>query len=147
MQTDRKLPDLIRRKLATEKTMAKFRTRAFDWKKGATCVHLARFHLLAMGHRIEPLPRIRGPVGAARALKERGWDDVAAMLDAQPSLTRIAPSQMLLGDLAALPDVSGFHGVVINVARHKLLGWHQDHMQGLVEMECSLDDLVGAWRA
>jgi hypothetical protein len=140
------LPDLIRRKLATEKTMAKFRARAFDWKKGATCVHLARFHLLAMGHRPEPLPRIRGPIGAARALKERGWADVAAMLDAQLGLTRIAPAQMLLGDLAVLPADEGFDAVVINVGRHKLLGWHQDWPQGLTEMEASLDAVIGCWR-
>ena len=141
------MPDLIRRKLATEKTMAKFRARAFDWKAGATCVHLARFHLRAMGHAVEKLPRIRGPIGAARALKERGWADVAAMLDAQAGLTRIAPAQMLLGDVAVLPADEGFDAVVICVGRHKLLGWHQDYPQGLTEMEASLDALKGVWRA
>lgn len=140
-------PDLIRRRLATEKTMAKFRSRAFDWKAGATCVHLARFHLRAMGHRVETLPTIRGPIGAARALKERGWDDVAAMLDGQASLMRIAPLQMLVGDLAVLPADEGFDAVVICVGRHKLLGWHQDYPQGLTEMEAPLDALIGAWKA
>lgn len=140
-------PDLIRRKRATEATLAKYRPLAFDWKKGITCVHMARFHLRKMGHRVAELPRIRGIIGAKRALAQRGWDDVTAMLDAQESLTRIAPAMMLPGDLAALPDESGLDGIVICAGRHKLLGWHQDWNGGMVEMEANLDALKGAWRA
>jgi hypothetical protein len=144
---DAPVPDLIRRKRATDATLAKYRAAAFDWKKGVTCVHMARFHLVKMGHRIEPLPRIRGPVAARRIMGERGWPDVAAMLDAQGSLERIAPAFMRLGDLAVLPDDEGFQGIVIHTGLHKLLGWHQDWPHGMIEMEASLDALQGAWRA
>ena len=140
-------PDLIRRKRATESTLAKYRALPFDWKKGVTCVHMARFHLQRMGHTVPVLPRMRGPIGAKRALQERGWDSVAAMLDAQEGLQRIAPAMMLPGDLAALPDDSGFDAIVICAGRHKLLGWHQDWNGGMIEMEASLDALRGAWRA
>ena len=140
-------PDLIRRKRATQATLTKYRPLAFDWKKGVTCVHMARFHLRKMGHDIETLPRMRGPIGARRVMADRGWPDVAAMLDAQASLTRIAPAQMLVGDLAVLPADEGFDGIVICAGRHKLLGWHQDFPQGMTEMEASLDVLIGSWRA
>ena len=140
-------PDLIRRKRATAATLAKYRPQTFDWKKGVTCVHMARFHLAKMGHPVPVLPRMRGPIGAARALKERGWDDVAAMLDAQEGLTRIAPAMMLVGDLAVLPADEGFDGIVICAGRHKLLGWHQDWPNGMTEMEASLDAVLGSWRA
>lgn len=140
-------PDLLRRKRATEATLAKYRARAFDWKKGVTCVHMARFHLRAMGHQVETLPRMRGPIGARRVMTERGWADVAAMLDAQASLTRISPAAMLVGDLAVLPADQGFDGIVINAGRHKLLGWHQDWAGGMIEMEAPLDAVIGSWRA
>jgi hypothetical protein len=139
-------PDLLRRKRATEATLAKYRPLAFDWKKGVTCVHMARFHLLKMGHKVETLPRMRGPIGAKRALAERGWSDVAAMLDAQPGLTRIAPAMMLVGDLAVFPGDEGFDLITVCAGRHKLLGWHQDYWKGLIEVEAPLDMAIGAWR-
>lgn len=139
--------DLLRREAATTATLAKYRTKAFDWKKGVTCVHMARFHLRKMGHAIEVLPRIRGPIGARRIMAQRGWPDVAAMLDGQASLERIAPAFMRLGDLGVLPADEGFEGIVIHTGLHKLLGWHQDWPHGMIEMEAPLDALLGAWRA
>lgn len=140
-------PDLIRRKRATEATLAKYRPQPFDWKKGVTCVHMARFHLRKMGHRVPELPRIRGPIGAARALKERGWEDVAAMLDAQPGLTRIAPAMMLVGDLIVFPGTEGFQLIGVCGSQHKILGWHEDWTGGMVKIEAPLDLAVGSWRA
>lgn len=139
-------PDLLRRQRATTATLTKYRGKAFDWKKGVTCVHMARFHLRQMGHRPPELPRIRGAIGARRALNERGWPDVAAMLDAQPDMQRIAPAMMLPGDLAVLPADEGFDAIVISTGLHKLLGWHESWPHGMVEMEASLADVIGAWR-
>jgi len=143
----KELPDMLRRQRATALTFAKYRTREFDWKKGATCVHMARFHLIKMGHKIVPLPRIRGAIGARRALTERGWPDVAAMLDAQESLERIAPAFMRLGDLGVAPADEGFDAIVIHDGGVKLLGWHESWPHGMIEMEAPLDALIGAWRA
>jgi hypothetical protein len=140
-------PDLLRRQRATAATLAKYRAAAFDWKAGVTCVHMARFHLRQMGHRIEPLPRIRSAIAARRALAERGWANVLEMLDAQASLVRIAPAMMRVGDLAVLPADEGFEGIVICAGRHKLLGWREDWPDGLGEMEVPLSDVLGSWRA
>lgn len=140
------VPDLVRRATATQATLNKYRTRPFDWKKGITCVHMARFHLRKMGHRVPELPRIRGLIGAVRALKERGWANVAEMLDAQ-GLERIAPAFMRVGDLAVLPGDEAMDSIVICAGTHKLLGWHQDWAGGMIEMEAPLDNLLGAWRA
>lgn len=140
------VPDLIRRQRATQATLAKYRARPFDWKKAVTCVHMARFHLRKMGHRIPELPRIRGLIGAKRAMASNGWADVASMLDSQASLERIAPAFMRVGDLAVLPG-EGMDGIVICAGTHKLLGWHQDWAGGMIEMEAPIDNLLGAWRA
>lgn len=141
------VPDLIRRQQATQATLVKFRNKPFDWKKAVTCVHMARFHLRKMGHKVPELPRIRGVIGATRALRERGWANVADMLDDQASLERIAPAFMKVGDLAVLPGDEVMDSIVICAGTHKLLGWHQDWAGGMIEMEASLDDLLGAWRA
>jgi len=141
------VPDLIRRQQATQATLNKYRAKPFDWKKAVTCVHMARFHLRKMGHKVPELPRIRGVIGATRALRERGWANVSDMLDAQVSLERIAPAFMRIGDLAVLPGDEVMDSIVINAGTGKLLGWHQDWAGGMIEMEASLDDLLGAWRA
>jgi len=135
-------PDLIRRQEAATATLAKYRGRTFDWSAGVTCVHMARFHLRKMGHDIETLPRIRSALAARRAMDDRGWPDVAAMLDS--ILPRIDAAQMLLGDLAVLPATEGFDGICV-FAGFKLLGFHEE-ADGVVPMDWHVP-LVGAWRA
>ncbi|RDC66559.1 hypothetical protein HME9302_00010 [Alteripontixanthobacter maritimus] len=48
--------ELERRRVATEKTLTRYRGKAFDWKTGVTCVHLARVHLKNMGHKPQTMP-------------------------------------------------------------------------------------------
>ena len=104
-------PDLIRRQEALAATLAKYRNRPFDWSKGTTCVHMARFHLRQMGHRPERLPQIRSVLAARRALEARGWADVRAMLASM--LPGIAPAAMLPGDLATADGPDGLGGILI----------------------------------
>ena len=66
-------PELERRRLATLKTIERYQGKAFDWSKGVTCVHLARFHLRNMAHKPPSIPRFRSLHGAKAAMKERGW--------------------------------------------------------------------------
>lgn len=139
------LPDLIRRQRATAATMAKFRAKAWSWQDGVTCVHLARFHLRQMGHRPEPMPRVRSLVAAKRALAERGCKTVSDLLDQQPGLMRIAPAQMLLGDLGMLPGLEGLGGIVVCAGPLKLLGWHEE-APGMEVLSAPLQNLIGAWR-
>lgn len=139
------VPELLRRQRATNATLAKYRARAFDWRNRATCVHLARFQMRQMGHRPPPIPDIRSPIGARRALKATGHDDLAALLDSL--LPRIAPAAMLLGDLALVPgdpeDEGGFDSIVMS-GGDKLFGWHPDDPSGIKPLIVST--ITGAWR-
>lgn len=98
-----------------------------------------------MGHRPPPLPRIRSLVGARRALKERGWADVVEMLDAQPGLLRIAPAEMLPGDLAVLASEDAIGAIFLCSGPHKLLGWRED-APALIVLDLSFDQITAAWR-
>ena len=140
------MPDLVRRQMATQATMNKYRKCVWDWKAGVTCIHMARFHLRKMGHRPAPMPRVRSLVGAMRALAERECETVAQLLDTQPGLVRINPAQMLLGDLAVVPGTEGLGAVLICAGPQKLIGWHED-AQGMEVLSVRLDHLLGAWRA
>lgn len=137
-------PELLRRKDATEKTLARYRGKAFSWAKGITCVHLARAQLKAMGHKPPTLPRFRSAFLAKQAMRERGWANAEEMLDSM--LPRISPAMMLLGDLAVAPSDEGNMGsIMICAGPHKLLGWREDAAE-LVVLDVSLDELTGAWR-
>lgn len=136
---------LLRRQNATADSMRKFRRKKHDWKAGDTCIHLARFHLKRMGHAVPKLPRITSLLSAKRALEERGWANVAQLLDAQPGLARIAPASMLLGDLAAADSECGMGAVLVHIGNGRLMGWH-DAADGMVVLDIPPADLIGAWR-
>lgn len=139
------MSDLLRRARALDAAKRKYGKRAFSWRNGVSCVHLARGHLVKMGHRPPPLPRIRSLVGARRALAERGWANVTEMLDAQPGLLRIAPAEMLPGDLAVLASEDGIGAIFLCAGPHKLIGWRED-APAMVVLDLSFDQVSGAWR-
>ena len=135
--------ELLRRKAATEKTLSRYRHKAFDWSCGVTCVHLARAQMKAMGHTPPTMPRFRSAFAARQAMTERGWNTVAEMLDSM--LPRIAPARMLLGDLAVAQSDDGMGSIMICAGPFKLMGWREDAAE-LVMLDVTLDELVGAWR-
>lgn len=135
--------EMERRRAATEKTLLRYRNKVFDWRKGITCVHLARAHLRNMGHKPVTIPRIRSALAAKKALKERGWEDTEDMLDS--ILPRIAPAQMLLGDLASFPGDDGLQAIMICAAPRKVFGWRED-APALVVLDVEPDEMSGAWR-
>lgn len=132
---------MLRRQKALDATMAKYRYRPFDWDSGATCIHMFRFHANKLGHKLERVPKLRGPVEAKRELKRRGFTSVEAMLDKM--LERIPVATMLPGDVSILADDSGLDGIVISVGE-KVIGWHED-ADGMVVME-PVGLLTKAWR-
>lgn len=135
--------ELERRRVATQKTLDRYRGKVFDWSKGITCVHLARYHLRNMGNKVPTLPRFRSALGAKKALKERGWDSVEAMLDSM--FQRVAPAELLLGDLAIVPGDNGMDAIFVCAGPLKLFGWRED-APALVLLDVDLDQLTGAWR-
>ena len=138
------LPELERRRVATEATLARYRHKPFSWSEGRTCVHLCRQHLRHMGRKVPTIPRFRSALAAKRALKAGGWPDVAAMLDSV--LQRIQPAAMTLGDVAALPGDDGLHGIVICASNGRVFGWAEGEPEPRM-MQPNMGAIVGAWRA
>lgn len=140
--------DLNARAVATNATLARFRNRAFDWKTGATCIHLARLQAKNMGYRVPAVPRFTSPRGALLALRKQGFDTLGALLDAR--FERIDPARMLIGDLAMLPGEEGaddpLGAVMIFDGLTKLLGWHDADPSRLRPIAHAQADISGAWR-
>lgn len=137
-------PDLLRRQAATAATLSRYRHKAFDWRSGVTCVHLARFHLKQMGHKVPTVPRFRSEFAGLRAMKTRGWENVSDMLDSM--LDRISPAAMMLGDLVVLESSDGIGSIMVSADSSKLLGWREDADQMIV-LDVAPHELGGAWRA
>lgn len=89
--------DLAQRVEATEKVVARFRGRAFDWRGRQTCIHLARAQARALGHRPPSIPDFRSSRGAKTALKATGHATLEALLDSL--FPRIAPAAMWVNTL------------------------------------------------
>jgi hypothetical protein len=104
---------LLRRHKALQKVMDRYRHLPFSWQHNRTCVHMLRMHLVAMGHKVEKVPKLDGPIAAKRELKKRGWDSVEAMLDAL--LDRIPVAAMLPADVAVVPGDGGLEAVYISL--------------------------------
>lgn len=138
-----RLPEMEKRRVATEATLTRYRNKAFDWASGVTCVHLARFQLRNMGHRPPSLPRFRSALAAKRAMKERKWASVSEMLDSM--LPRIPPAAMLLGDLAVLEGDAGFDSIMVCAGPQRVFGWRED-VEGLVVLGIGMNEISGAWR-
>lgn len=135
------LPDRV---AATNKTISKFRNRPFDWKSGATCVHLLRAQLLAMGHKPPRIPQFRSAHGARKALERMEHGNLAELLDSL--LLRIPVSRMLVGDVALVPGEPPFDAVVIYAGGSKVFGWHGASGSGLQSIDLNVTDYIGAWR-
>ena len=136
------VPPLIRRKIATQRTLDRFRGVEFDWS-AVTCVHLAHAHLSEMGYDLPEIPQFDTALGAARALQANGWSSVSDMLDSH--LMRIAPAQMVLGDLALGQGDGVLDGIFVCAGPLKVFGWRED-TPDLVLLDVGLGELKGAWR-
>lgn len=136
-----KRPELIRRQEALAKTIAKYRGKPFEWGK-TDCLTMVRSHLVAMGHRKLPkLPDYDDAIGAVRALKAAGFNDIEGLLDSL--LPRIAWASMLAGDIALVPGEGPLDALHVSLG-FKTMGFHEDH-EGTVVMRPH--QIKAAWRA
>jgi hypothetical protein len=136
--------NLHERAIATAEVVARFRARPFGWESGGTCIHLARAQMRALGHRPPAIPRIYSTIGATRALRATGHQDLAALLDAL--LPPIAPAAMWVGDLALMDSGDGdpFDAVVVATGQtgsgpigggQMVAGYHAEHLaSGIVNI-------------
>ena len=142
------LPELERRRIATAATMRRYGGKPFNWRKSTTCLHLVRFQMRQMGHKPPSMPPLRSALRARRELDARGFDSVIALMDSL--LPRIAPAEMRLGDLAAIPgdeddNDSWLDCLLVNIAPRKFAGWHPDaHLMAVMDID--LGDIAAAWR-
>lgn len=139
--------ELQRRVAATQATQERFKGRAFNWSKAATCIHLVRFHAAQMGHKLPIVPRFRSALGAKKALQEQGVESLSELMDKH--FPRIPAAMMRPGDVAAFPgDEGGFEALMIYGQLQAFLGWHED------AAECQIMRVTdegyrlctGAWR-
>ena len=135
---------LAMRAAATNRTVAAFQNRPFDWN-GASCIHLARLQAENMGHAVPQLPAFRSRQGALRALVKTGHRTLEGLLDSL--FERIEPARMLVGDLAMLPgEDRRLRAVVVFDGHVSVAGWHEAHPESLVWIKQMQADLVAAWR-
>lgn len=136
---------LHERAVATTAVVDRFRKKPFDWRGSATCIHVARAQMRALGHRPPAIPQFRSAIGARKALNRMGFADLSAALDSL--LPRIAPAAMWVGDLAIMPGGAGFDAIVI-CAGLNVFGYHDDDPAlGLVPIVPAEDgQFLGAWR-
>lgn len=143
---------LTKRQAAVTATKLKFGATPHRWNKGATCLHLVHYHLMQMGHDVEELPHIRSLLGAKRALKERGWNNMVDVLDAQPVVDRIPPAFATLGDIAIAPSEDGIGAGLIYAGPSddglsSFLGWHDLGGDAPLQViKFSLGECMGVWR-
>jgi hypothetical protein len=141
--------DLLRRHAATQATLARFKGKPFDWRRGIHCAALLRFHLKKMGHPVPPLPPLRSALAARRELDRRGCADLAALCGGELKLEPIAPAAMLMGDVAVLDSAEEGAGNIgalfVCAGPHKVFGWRED-MPRLVMLDVGFDQLGQAFR-
>lgn len=135
--------DLAARAAATEKVVARYRNRAFGWHDRATCMHLARAQMRALGHRPPAVPDIRSARGALAALRRTGHETIESLLASM--LPRVAPLAMLVGDLGVLPGEDGFEAVVICAGGDKVFGWHGADLSRLQVISVSRVDFAACF--
>lgn len=137
----------------TERVLARFRDKPFDWH-GANCIRLAAAQAKALGHKVPPVPLFRSAQGARAALAKQGADSVVELLDRHFERWP-TPAFARLGDLCALPGAQrdddeepdpALQCVCIADGQGNLFGWHPDREEGLSVIKFALADVLVAWR-
>ena len=131
--------DLVKRVLATQKTVDAFKGRQFKDGK-ADCIQLVLVHAKHMGRKIS-VPRYGDVKSAGGVLKALGFKTLAQAMDKH--FTRIDPHSVLAGDIVEMPGANGFSALSICVGNGRVLGFHEsiphcDILQPLM--------ISGAWR-
>lgn len=138
------MSEMLRRQRAAQATVDRFRSVPFAYGKN-DCARLAAFVLRQMGHKpgLAKAGSYSSALGAARALKRLGHDDLASALDAL-GLLRIPPIAVLPGDLIMVPGEGPFGGAIaMAVGNGRVLGYHED-LDGADILQPV--QFVGAWR-
>ena len=125
-------PVTVRRRDAAQWTLDTFRRRKF--KLGTNdCVRMTAAHLRQLGHKVKlpPAGSYASPASALKRLRERGYDTLAAALEAH-GLKPIPPAAAIVGDVLRLPwleeETGGepLCGLAVALGNGRVVGFHQD---------------------
>ncbi|UAK23678.1 DUF6950 family protein [Sphingomonas nostoxanthinifaciens] len=137
-------PDMLRRRDAAQATLDRFRTRKL--RLGVNdCVRMGAFHLRKMGRKVQlpPTGAYSTVRGALKQLQARGFDDVAAALDAM-GLPRIPPASAVVGDFLMLPANTALGSLTIALGNGRVVGYHEDVPGGAAVLQPV--EFLDAWR-
>ena len=135
---------MVRRRDAAQATLDQWRDRPL--RLGTSdCVRMAASHLRRLGQRVKlpPAGAYRSLPGAVKALRQRGYDTLAAALDGE-GLERIAPATAVVGDLVMLPSADGLGALTVALGNGRVVGYHDDVAGGAAVLQPLTFD--AAWR-
>lgn len=137
------MSDLLKRRDTTQATLDHFASKAFDWRTGATCVHLVRKQMVGMGHKPPPMKAFRSALTAKRALQSKGWVSLAEMMDSL--LDAIPPSRAILGDIVEMPSEDEIFGALaVVMGNGRIMGYLGD--TDLLTIAQPTVTPIAAWR-
>jgi len=120
---------MLKRQTAAQATLDRFQGKPLKYGKD-DCVRMAAFCLRKLGVKT-PLIKAgsyTSEIGAARALRKMGYEDVKAAVDAV-GLPRIAPAMALAGDILALPSERFGGALFIALGNGRVLGYFDGQFQ------------------
>lgn len=137
---------LHRRVEAAQAALDAYLNRELQWGE-ADCARLAAHTLrhLGVATPLAKFGRYTTAAGAMRALKRRGFADLAEVMDSLGRV-RIPPAAALPADIVALPAEDGFVALTVALGNGRLLGFYS-RPDGV---RCSVlqpESFLTAWRS
>jgi hypothetical protein len=113
---------LERRRDATQKTLDRFKGKALKFGK-YDCARMASYHLRCLGRpvKVAKAGTYHSALGATRALKKLGYNNLAEVADAH--FPRIPPAAALVGDLIELESDSPLGCITVVLGNGRTIGW------------------------
>lgn len=132
---------------AAQATLDRFMRTPFAWGV-ADCVRLAAFDLKALGYKVSLSAGgyYKSALGAAKALKRAGFDDLAAAVDGV-GLMRAPYAYVLPGDLVGLVSGGEWPALGVALGNGRVLAFSQAHGVAGVCHPNPKTDVLCAWSA
>jgi len=127
---------------AAQTTLDRFKDQPFKFGKN-DCGRMVAFHLRAIGKPIKTAKAgtYHSLLGATKALKRLGFDNLVDLMDAH--FERIPPAASLPGDIIAMPGLEGPGALTVVLGEGRVVGYHEE-MPGAVVMQPV--EMMAAWR-
>lgn len=134
---------LVRRKKATDATIAKFGGKPFAWGS-VDCAKMVAFHLKQFGVkvRLSKAGQYKTAKGAIGALKRLGYETLPGAMDGH-GFDRIPVAFALAGDVVSFPSDHDIGALGIVVGNGNMLAFHEMH-EGLVHM--TMGEIDACWK-